>query len=288
MSASPSRQVGDGAPAREPIRVFSDLHLGHPGCRVKSVAALRPLFEGAGMVIFNGDTAEQRHSQLKGEGELQRTELEDLLSELGVPALFLRGNHDPEISDRDHVELAEGRILVTHGDAVFRHLSPWSPEIWKVIPQMEALREEMGESAVQSELEACLAYVHRSRYLPKGGPLAFRKTGPFPRLASILRLAWPPARPLKILHTWATIPRRAHAFLGNYRPDAQVLLFGHTHLAGRWRKGARSVINTGGFVSYSPARCVELQNGTLALRKVEEKEGESYALGESVVELELR
>lgn len=255
---------------------------------MKSVAALRPLFEGAERVIFNGDTTEQRHSQMKDEGKRLLGELEALLSELSVSTLFLRGNHDPEISNQDHVELADGRVLVTHGDAVFRHLSPWSPEIWKVIPEMERLRREIGEDVLESELEACLDYVHRSRYLPKGGRLAFRRSGLFPRLASILRLAWPPARPLKILHTWATIPRQAHAFLGKYRPESQVLLFGHTHLAGRWRRDERSVINTGGFVSFSPARCVELEEGRITLRRVEEREGESYALGETVSEVELR
>ena len=40
----------------EPVRVLSDLHLGHKVSRIDHVSALRPLIAGAGTVIFNGDT----------------------------------------------------------------------------------------------------------------------------------------------------------------------------------------------------------------------------------------
>ncbi|MCU0753303.1 MAG: hypothetical protein MUC40_09850 [Akkermansiaceae bacterium] len=41
---------------KQPVRVFSDLHLGHSVSRIGRVSALRPLIAGAGTVIFNGDT----------------------------------------------------------------------------------------------------------------------------------------------------------------------------------------------------------------------------------------
>lgn len=175
------------------------------------------------------------------------------------------------------MDLADGKILVTHGDALFRHLSPWSPKTWEVIPKMEALREAMGESTLESDLAACLDYVQRCRYLPSGGKLEIRDTGLISRVASVGRLAWPPGRPIRILQTWATIPRQAHGFLSRYRPEAKLLLFGHTHLPGSWRKQDRMAINTGGFVSFSPARCVELTAGAVRIRKVRERDGESYA-----------
>ena len=263
---------------KSPIRVFSDLHLGHPGCRVKAVEGLRPLFEGAGTVIFNGDTTEQRHSQLVENGARQLAELKALLEVVGTESIFLRGNHDPEISGQDHLELLEGRVLVTHGDALFRHLSPWSPKTRKVIPKMEALRDELGESRLESDLETCLDYVQRCRYLPAGGKMEIRGDGLRSRIASIGRLVWPPGRPVRILQTWATIPRQAHAFLGRYRPEAELLLFGHTHFPGRWKKGNRTAINTGGFVSFSPARCVELSGDRIAIRRVRERDGEAFEL----------
>ena len=40
----------------QPVRILSDLHLGHQVSRIARVSALRPLVAGAGTVIFNGDT----------------------------------------------------------------------------------------------------------------------------------------------------------------------------------------------------------------------------------------
>jgi hypothetical protein len=49
-----------------PIRILSDLHLGHRVSRIASAESLRPLIAGAGTVIFNGDTCSNgRH---KGQG----------------------------------------------------------------------------------------------------------------------------------------------------------------------------------------------------------------------------
>ncbi|MCB1231805.1 MAG: metallophosphoesterase family protein [Verrucomicrobiae bacterium] len=256
----------------EPIRVFSDLHLAHPGCRIDAVASLAPLFEGAGTVIFNGDTCEQRHSALIANGRRLLEELRSVLREAGVKrTIFLRGNHDPEISDLDHLDLANGRILVTHGDAIFRHLSPWSPKIWPVIPRMDAIRAEYEEAKLGKDLETRLEYTHRCRTLSAGTGLEFTKSGAFSTFRSLARIAWPPRRPIQILKTWATIPREADEFLERYRPGARLLIFGHTHLPGAWQRHDRTVLNTGGFMSLMPARGIEIRGGTLEVFSIEER-----------------
>ena len=48
-----------------PVRVLSDLHLGHSGCVIEKVAQLEPLIEGAQTVVFNGDTFEQMESRFR-------------------------------------------------------------------------------------------------------------------------------------------------------------------------------------------------------------------------------
>lgn len=270
----------------EPIRLFSDLHLAHPACRVESVDQLAPLFEGARTVIFNGDTTEQRHSLLRENGERQLNALKELLADRGIAAHFLRGNHDPRISEIDHLDLANGQVLVTHGDALFRHLSPWSPKVWKVVPQMEAVRAEYGEARLESDLAACLEYTHRCRGLSAGSELEFKKTGPFPKLRSLARIAWPPLRPVRILRTWQTIPAQAHAFAERYRPEAKVILFGHTHFPGIWKRDGRVAINTGGFMSVIPARAIEISGGRLVVRKIEEGSG-LFQLGTELASIEL-
>ncbi len=45
-------------------------------------------------------------------------ELKSLCREEGAEAVFLPGNHDPGWSGPGWVELAGGRIVVTHGDAL--------------------------------------------------------------------------------------------------------------------------------------------------------------------------
>lgn len=272
---------------QEPIRVFSDLHLAHPGCRIESVEALAPLLEGAGTVIFNGDTCEQRHRDWAENGRRKVDRLRSLLDRTGVKeTILLRGNHDPEISEIDHLDLANGRVFLTHGDAIFRHISPWSPKIWPVIPKMEEVRARFGEDRLASDLETCLECTHRCRTLSKGTGAEFQTSGPFATVRSLARIAWPPRRPLRILKTWATIPREAHDFFGRYRPEARVMLFGHTHLPGAWKKRGRLAINTGGFLSILPARGVEIAGGTIEVFAIEESP-KAFRRGKTIRRIEL-
>lgn len=253
-------------------RVVSDLHLGHPGCRVRSVESLRPLFEGIDTVVFNGDTVEQRHEKLAAKGERLLAELVALLEECGCRPVFLRGNHDPRISDADHLDLGGGRLFVTHGDALFRHLSPWSPKVWPVVPRMEEIRAEYGEERLAGDLAAQFECVQRCRALPKGAESEF-KTGRFKTVRTLARMAWPPLRPVRIVKTWLTIPRAAHVFASRYRPDARVILFGHSHFAGVWDREGRTAINTGGFLSMMPARAVDFRGDELVVRRIDEGSG---------------
>ena len=50
----------------EPVRILSDLHLGHRVSRIERTSALRPLIAGAGTVIFNGDTWQELAEPFRG------------------------------------------------------------------------------------------------------------------------------------------------------------------------------------------------------------------------------
>jgi hypothetical protein len=113
----------------EPIRVFSDLHLAHPVSRIERVAALRPLLEGAGTVIFNGDTWQELTFAVERRSAAMLDELRGLCAEVGCQPVFLSGNHDPGWPGPGWIELAGGRIVVTHGDALMFDGSPWKREI---------------------------------------------------------------------------------------------------------------------------------------------------------------
>lgn len=268
------------------IRIFSDLHLGHPGCRIDSVEQLRPLLDGAGRVIFNGDTYEQRHRRLVENGTRLFGELNSLLEELGVDATYLTGNHDPGITENHALDLAGGRVFVSHGDTLFRHLSPWSPKIRKVIPEMESIRAIYGEDRLRNDLDALFECAGRCRMLAPAYENEFRR-GAWKNLRTALRFAWPPHRPAQILSTWINAPGAAHRFARRHRPEASVFLFGHTHFPGIWKKPERTVINTGGFLSMLPARAVEIRDGTLTCHKIDESP-DGFRLGKNLVSLALR
>ena len=267
------------------IRVFSDLHLGHPGCRIVSVEQLRPLFEGASHVVFNGDTSEQRHRRLIEKGKFLFGQLKSLLHELGIEATFLTGNHDPEVSPIHAIDLAGGSVFVCHGDAMFRHLSPWSPKIRKIIPEMESIRATYGENRLEKDLDAVLDCASRCRSLSPGYENEFRR-GPLKHLRTAVRFAWPPHRPAYILSTWLTAPGAAHQFVERYRPQSSVFLFGHTHWPGIWKKDDRTVINTGGFLSMLPARAVEIRGDTLNCLRIEES-ASGFRIGDAVASIAL-
>ena len=256
----------------EPIRIFSDLHLGHPACRIDSVDQLRPLLDGAGTVVFNGDTIEMRHRKLIEEGRRHLAELSALAKALGVERIHLRGNHDPEISDLDHLEVAGGRVFLTHGDALFRLGSPWSPKIWKIRDEIEATRAEYGEGVLERDLDAVLECTHRCRSFSPGYENEF-KLGFMKTLRTMVRIGWPPRRPLTILKTWLTAQQVADDFAARHRPEAEVFTFGHTHWPGVWRRKNRLIVNTGGFVSFMPALGIEILNGELSVWKIRKSNG---------------
>ena len=242
---------------------------------------LRPLLEGAGTVIFNGDTIEMRHHKLVEKGRRFFRELTGLAEQLGVECLHLRGNHDPGISETDHLDLAGGRVFLTHGDALFRLGSPWSPKIWKIHDRIEATRSEYGEERLEKDLEAVLACTHRCRSFSPGYENEF-KLGPLKTVRTMVRIAWPPRRPLLILKTWLTAHRVADEFAARHRPEAEVFTFGHTHWPGAWKRDGRLVVNTGGFVSFMPALGIEIENGEVTVKRIR-KSADRFRMATEVI-----
>ena len=100
---------------KEPVRIVSDLHLGHRLSRLTRVAALRPLLAGAGTVIFNGDTWQELTGAVAGRAAEMLDELQTLCAQEACVPVFLSGNHDPGWPGPGWVELAGGRVIVTHG-----------------------------------------------------------------------------------------------------------------------------------------------------------------------------
>jgi len=248
---------------QEPVRIVSDLHLAHPSSRIVEVESLRPLVAGARTVIFNGDTCEQSCREWRAAGEEKLDELCALCKEEGAEPQFVAGNHDPEISERGWLDLAAGRIFLTHGHVMCLGGAPWSHEFLKRKEEILQLVRE------REDAEADLAHHwETARLLTRAlHPAGTRRPGGRGR-NYLLGALWPPRRLLTIAQTWLGIADTAGAFAERVRPEASIVFFGHFHRPGLWRRGGRVICNTGAFMRGSRALVGELTGGWLSIRAI--------------------
>ena len=251
----------------EPVRILSDLHLGHKVSRIREVSFLHPLIAGAATVIFNGDTWQELARQFHTRSSEMLAELQQLCREEGAQAIFLSGNHDPGWPGPGYVELAEGRIIISHGDALLFDGSPWKREIlvggervmelWQQHPHAENDVEERLRLARKIARELC------SVEHPTG--------------RSILERTWdavvPPRRAVKMIEAWLIQASQGAKFCDRYFPAAEVLVIGHFHREGSWLRDGRRIINTGSFMAPGRAHWVEWSEGWLSRGSVEETAG---------------
>jgi predicted phosphodiesterase len=249
---------------KHPVRVLSDLHLGHTVSRIGQVSALRPLIAGAGTVIFNGDTWQELAEPFRERAAVMLRELEALCVEEGAEAVFLPGNHDPSWPGRGWVDLADGRIIITHGDALFHAGSPWKREVLAAKHRVNAIwnRHPGAESNPERRLEVARGIASELCSVE------------YPLGRHLLQRAWdaatPPQRTLWMLAAWFTQGPAGNRFCERYFPNAEVLVIGHFHHSGCWRSGSRMVINTGSFLDPGKAHWVEWNEGWLIQGEIDE------------------
>jgi len=243
---------------KQPIRILSDFHLGHRISRIATVEALRPLIAGAGTVVFNGDTWQELALPFRERSAAMLGELKTLCDEEGADAIFLSGNHDPGFAGPGWLELAEGRILITHGDALFFDGSPWSREAIRGQEMIRRLWSEHHAAACDAGERLRLAREIARHLVPRG----------FPKGKKLWQRIWeaahPPQRALCMLHAWLTQADAAADFAERYFPKAEVILIGHFHRSGIWRRRGRLVLNTGAFLPPGKAYWAEWNDGWLS------------------------
>lgn len=262
----------------QPLRIISDVHFGHSACLLREAQQLTPLFRGAKTVIFNGDTVEMRFVKLRTDAQRNLEEIGRLCVQAGARPIFINGNHDPIASTANHLDLAGGEILVTHGDMLFHEIAPWSTEAGIVgAAHSQALARLQEEDALNDFERRLFAGKRASLALELHEPPAVH--GVVARLATFARECWPPWRPLQIVKCWVETPGRAVALARTFRPEARFILIGHTHFSGVWERGGRTVINTGSFLPFSGRLAIDLHAGEMIVRKIVAASG-GYALGE--------
>lgn len=257
---------------KEPVRILSDLHLGHKVSRIGRISSLRPLISGAGTVIFNGDTWEELAQPFRSQSATMLAELQTLCTEEGADPIFLPGNHDPSWPGPGWVELVDGRIIVTHGDALFFDGSPWKREILRNSNHVIGLWNAHPTATHDAEERLRLA-----REIARMLPSRDHSQG-----ANLIQRAWdavtPPKRALKILDAWLAQGRVGAEFCSRYFPKAEALVIGHFHRHGCWENHGKLIINTGSFIAPDRANWVEYHQGWLTRGTIDESR-DSYRLG---------
>ena len=279
-------------------RILSDLHFRDPRGLLHDLATLDPLLDGAERVILNGDAIDtQIEAHARHRGELER-----FFAARREEIVFLTGNHDPDLPNAPaELNLADGRVWVTHGDVFFYLIAPWSHHAADFEQRLTAAKARDGldaeaaarvENRLRLNREASVALPLPDIWKEPASPSPFRK----------LRLLWhcvfPPGRLLKMLWAWAATPRLAATMARAQRPRAQVVILGHTHYPGVWRVSAPrsgpgaggppiTVINTGSYTRPFGALMVDLEADLVRVRRVRH-DGRCFQPGSLVAEIALR
>lgn len=238
-----------------------------------SLDSLLPLLDGTDALLLNGDTLDTRHGGSAERTARLRAEVLTFFSNQGIPVTLLSGNHDPDIGSTHFLDLADGRVLLTHGDIVFDDIVPWSRDAADV---RAALAEEFKAlpEGEREKLEPRLrAYRRAALRIPQ------RHQAETSRLKHALGYlcdtVWPPLRFARILRAWSATPGLADATLARHRPQARFLVMGHTHRAGVWEQArGTAVVNTGSYCHPFGAAAVDLDGDSLSFRPVVRQNGE--------------
>ena len=260
---APRRPVADSS-----LRIFSDLHFRDPRGELHDLARFAPLLGDAGRVVFNGDSIDTQIPALARHAP----ELLEFAKHSGRRIDWLSGNHDPDICDLAELSLADGRVWITHGDVFFEAIAPWSHHAAELRHRMAGLAS--GLSADELARVETRLRLHRlvARALPD--PAHLFEPGLFNRAYRVAHALFPPRRLVSILHTWKTTPRVVAALARAQRPQARVVILGHTHYPGVWRVPCPNggpvltIINTGSFTRPFGALFVELRDERLRVLKI--------------------
>jgi predicted phosphodiesterase len=192
-------------------------------------------------------------------------ELKALCREEGCDAVFLPGNHDPSWPGDGYLELAGGKIVVTHGDTLLRSGAPWKREMLLYPQRVEQLWEARPAAATDPVQRHQLA-----RDISLALPVSKHSKGrKFTQRAC--DAIHPPQRALEMLKAWFTQPVMGAAYRDTYFPEAEFLIIGHFHWAGSWLSRGLRVINTGSFLNPGHACWVEVEGGAVSYGRVDEK-----------------
>jgi predicted phosphodiesterase len=243
-----------------PTLVISDVHLGRAGM-VETADELDELVDAASTLVINGDVAELHVEEWSVAAARELERLRERCRRSDTRLVLLAGNHDPELTPRRHLVLANDQLLVTHGDAVHESLAPWSDAASIIRARhrevLAAMSEEKRASLAGSFEAAREAAKAECEALGDLG----KPTTPYAALSKPWKLT-------AIGGFWLSHAGRMNRFASAHAPSASTVLVGHTHRAGIERVGGRTIINTGCFGVPGPALAVVIGDDELEVRRI--------------------
>lgn len=248
------------------LRIISDIHYGDRASAVHRLAQLAPLADDTTHLICNGDTTDTRPEPDPNSVNQRRADLADFVQNCSKPVQFLSGNHDPDISEVHSLDLADGHVLLTHGDILYHNIVPWGQDATLADQLVQHFQDEIP-STQPTFNELLIAHRRAARDIPQRHQA--EKHGLKYLAGFITDTIWPPTRILRILKAWREFPQRGQKLLKTHRPEARILICGHTHRPGIWRRpNGQVLINTGSFCPPLGQLMVDLEEDRLLVRKV--------------------
>ncbi|MEM0915067.1 MAG: metallophosphoesterase [Planctomycetota bacterium] len=222
--------------------ILSDLHLGRPEDGQPRAEHFADLVRTPGLdtLIVNGDLAETATPLLQLAAIDEVHTLQQLCADADVRLILLAGNHDADLAELRYLHLADDRVLITHGDAFHPGIAPWSGRGRQMQRETQRTHGRLP-AAHRNDLDTHLAiasWVAHREFTGNFGQTHDRHE------TSLLRQ---PHNLARVAYYWATVPGLAAEFAHRFTPDTRVLIFGHSHLPGVWRRDGRVLINTGSF-----------------------------------------
>ncbi|HEX9785355.1 MAG TPA: metallophosphoesterase [Opitutaceae bacterium] len=247
----------------EPIRILSDLHLGHHASLARKIWQVEPLYKGAATVIFNGDTVEMRSERNRERAVKILREVEQFCGNQTAATHFINGNHDPIISTVNHLEVGAGSLLVTHGDTLFHEDDD---ELWHAGDVADESPSDASMGALR-RLESILST--NKRVATAANVAEFNiPNGTWGQFTTFMKQTWPPRNLARMVSTWRNNPLDALHLVRLYHPTARCVIVGHTHRPGIWRRNGYCVINTGSYLPMLGRLAVDYEDGIVTARKV--------------------
>lgn len=248
------------------LRIVSDLHVGEPHSRVPGVDRLAPLLEGTEHLVFNGDTLDTRFLELDPAARTHLAAFTAFTAAHPGRITVLTGNHDPDVSPLHHLDLENGRVLVTHGDILFPEMVPWGGEAdhFRAEQARRLAALPAGERGLlETRLRVCKEVASDLRHASPSRPGG---------VGHRWRRRWPTVRALfhahRIWRCWREMPDAAVRLVEIHRPTARIVILGHFHWPGVWHLRDRVAINTGAATLAHGALAVDFVGRQLLVREL--------------------